>query len=143
MHEDGLYTIRGEKLPLDAVFKYSFNYKQYRSLQKWIIRQLAPLVKKKIKPYENYNVGHAQEIRKHVNIPVIVVGGITSLDSIKTIISEQKADFVSMSRPFIIEPTIVKKFKEGTQTKSKCIACNYCGIASEVNQLKCYNGKVD
>jgi 2,4-dienoyl-CoA reductase-like NADH-dependent reductase (Old Yellow Enzyme family) len=143
VHEDGLYTIRGDKLPIDAVFKYNFNYKQYPQIIKIIAKIIVPILTKKIKPYENYNVDFAKEIKKNVKIPVIVVGGIKSIDSIKTIISGKKADFVSMCRPFIREPNIVKKFKDGIQTKSKCIACNFCGIASEEKPLKCYCGKIN
>jgi 2,4-dienoyl-CoA reductase-like NADH-dependent reductase (Old Yellow Enzyme family) len=143
VYEDGLYTIRGKQLPVEAVFRYNFSYKKYPPLIKKIAKYIVPGFSKKIKPYDNYNVESAAEIMRHVRIPVIVVGGIKSLDSIKTIISEGKADFVSMCRPFIIEPNIVKKFKEGIQTKSKCIDCNYCGIAQEENALKCYHGKIN
>ncbi len=143
VHEDGLYTSRGNKLPLDALFKYNYTYKNYPSIIKSIAKHLVPVFTKKIKPYENYNVDFAKEIKKNVKIPVIVVGGIKSIDSIISIISENKADFVSMCRPFIIEPNIVKKFKEGTQTKSKCINCNYCLIAMEEITLKCFHGKLN
>ncbi len=141
-HEDGLYTIRGKKLPLDAVFKYSFHYKSFSPLIRSIAKFIVPLITKKIKPYENYNVEYSKELKKHVKIPVIAVGGIKSIDDINKIISEGMADFVSMCRPFIIEPNIVKKFKDRSQTKSKCIDCNYCGIAVEEIPLKCYLGKI-
>jgi len=143
VHEDGLYTTRGDKLPMEAIFKYNFNYKYYPSAIKAVMKYLAPILTKKIKPIENYNVDFANEIKKNVKIPVIVVGGIRSIESIKTIISEEKADFVSMSKPFIIEPNIVKKFKDGIQSKSKCIECNYCLIATEESPLKCYHGKIN
>lgn len=143
VYEDGLYTVRGKKLPTDAVFNYNFRYKTYPGIIKKIAQIIVPLVTKKIVPYFNYNVSYAHEIKKSVNIPVIVVGGIKTLNSINSILSENKADFVSMSRPFIIEPNIVKKFEDGTQTESKCIDCNYCGIAQEENSLRCYKGKLN
>ena len=55
---------------------------------------------------------------------------------------EGMADFVSMSRPFIIGPDIVSKFKQGRQTKSKCIKCNFCVIAIEQEPLTCRYGKL-
>ena len=88
------------------------------------------------------NVGVAEIIKRAVNIPVIVVGGIKSIDEINDIINNKKADFVSMCRPFIIEPNIIKKFKNSIQTKSKCINCNICAIAQEERPIKCYYGKV-
>ncbi|MCX6306508.1 MAG: NADH:flavin oxidoreductase [Bacteroidetes bacterium] len=140
--EDGLYTVRGEKIPVDAAFKYNFRYKSLPGIVHGIAKLTVPLFSKKIKPYDDYNVDHAAEIRKNVKIPVIVVGGIRSVDSIKAIIAEGKADYVSMCRPFIIEPNIARKFKEGSQAESKCIRCNYCAIGSEENALRCYNGKL-
>jgi len=140
--EDGLYTIRGEKLPIDAVFTYNFSYKTYPRVLKKIVRQIAPLITKKNKPYSNFNVPHAKEIKQHVKIPIIAVGGIKSVHAINAIIEENSADFVSMSRPFIIEPNIVAKFKNGTQTESQCTDCNYCAIAQEEHPLRCYRGKL-
>ena len=77
-----------------------------------------------------------------MSIPVIVVGGIRKLEDIKNIIEKERCDFVSMSRPFIIEPNLVKKFKEGSQSESKCINCNYCSVGSEKHPLKCYYGRI-
>lgn len=34
--------------------------------------------------------------------------------------------FISMSRPFIREPLIVKKFKEGKADRVSCVSCNKC-----------------
>jgi 2,4-dienoyl-CoA reductase-like NADH-dependent reductase (Old Yellow Enzyme family) len=39
-----------------------------------------------------------------------------------------------MSRPFIIDPDIVNKFKEGKQSESGCINCNYCLIGGYVSE---------
>ncbi|MGO8989533.1 MAG: hypothetical protein ACLQGU_00615 [bacterium] len=73
---------------------------------------------------------------------MIVVGGINNMDDINCIIKNNNIDFVSMSRPFIIEPDIVSKFNKGTQTKSKCIMCNFCLIIAEEKPLKCHYGKL-
>jgi 2,4-dienoyl-CoA reductase-like NADH-dependent reductase (Old Yellow Enzyme family) len=143
VYEDGLFTIRGAKLPIKAVFKYSFAYKRLPDFIKWIANSIVPAITPKIKPYDNYNVEYANEIKKNVDIAVIVVGGIKKRDSIETIINEKKADYVSMSRPLIAEPNLVKKFKNGIQRESKCIDCNYCMIASEEETLKCYRGRLN
>ncbi len=143
VYEDGLYTFRGDKLPFEAAFRYNFKYKIYPVLLKGIAKKILPFITKKIKPYNNYNVLYAKQIKEQVTIPVIVVGGIKTLDTINSIITEKKADFVSMCRPFIIEPNIVKKFENGTQTNSQCIDCNYCGVAQEEKSLRCYKGKLN
>ena len=77
-----------------------------------------------------------------MGIPVIVVGEIASLPDIRPIVGEGKADAISMCRPFIIEPNIVKMFQEGKQDRSKCIQCNFCAIAAEARPLRCYHGKL-
>ncbi len=141
--EDGFYTVRGAKAPLKAVFKYTFKYKSYPTFIQNLMLPFANLIIPPVTPLKNYNVDAAQEIKSQLSIPVIVVGGITSLDDIAGIIGENKADAVSMSRPFIIEPNIVAKFQEGVQRTSKCIACNYCLVACEERPLRCYYGKLD
>ena len=140
--EDGLYASRGEEVPIDAALRYTFKFK---SLPAWIKRLMKPfanIISRPVKPFTNYNVTAAQMIKANVTIPVIVVGGITSLGGIGDILERHQADLVSMCRPFIIEPNLVKKFQEGKQEHSRCIRCNYCMIASEEQPLKCYHGKL-
>ncbi len=140
--EDGLYTMRGEKLPADAAMAYTFKYKSLPGPVKAIAKPVLKAFMKQPKPLVNYNLDAAIQIKTDVNIPVIVVGGINNIDDINNIIQNNNLDFVSMSRPFIIEPGIVSRFIQGTQTKSKCIMCNYCAIIGEERPLKCYYGKL-
>jgi len=140
--EDHLYTMRSEKLPAEAVMKYNFKYKKIPEFIKPIAIPIAKIVMIQPKPLLKYNLDAAIQIKKAVNIPVIVVGGINNIDDINDIIENNKIDFVAMCRPFIIEPDIIGKFKKGTQTKSKCIMCNYCGVMLEAQPLKCHYGKL-
>jgi 2,4-dienoyl-CoA reductase-like NADH-dependent reductase (Old Yellow Enzyme family) len=140
--EDGFYTLRGEQLPIDAVMAYTFKYKNIPKFVKTIAKPLLKTLMKLPKPLLKYNLDAASKIKKAVSIPVIVVGGINNANDINTIITINKLDFVSMCRPFIIEPDIVNKFNAGTQTQSKCIMCNYCVVISEEKPLKCYYGKL-
>lgn len=140
--EDGMYMTRGPKLPIDAIFAHTFKYKSLPSWRKSLMRPFASLISRPAKPLANYNAEAAQAIKANVGIPVIVVGGIASLPDIRQIVGEGKADAISMSRPFVIEPGIVKKFQEGKQDRSKCIQCNFCVIAAETRPLRCYHGKL-
>ncbi len=139
----GFDTIRVPKIPVDAMLALLPNLKNYSSFQKSLFKIVAPFIAKKFKPLHNYNVKSAELIKKNVDIPVIVVGGIRKLEDIKNILENTKIDFVSMSRPFIIEPNIVQKFQEHKSVESKCIDCGYClfGVASK--KLKCYFGKIE
>lgn len=139
--EEGLLTIRGD-FPFEIIAADNFRIKNLPGILKPLIK---PVLKKQLaapRPYELYNLDSAKEIKRHVGIPVIVVGGIRKIEDIRDIIENNKCDFVSMSRPFIIEPNIVSKFKEGIQTESKCINCNYCQIGIEERPFKCYYGKI-
>lgn len=139
--EEGFVTTRGD-FPFEMITTNNFKMER-------IPRLLYPLVGHVIKrtmvspePHFLYNLDHAEEIKKNVSIPIIVVGGIRKLKDIKNIIEKERCDFVSMCRPFIIEPNLVKKFKEGSQSESKCINCNYCTVGSEKHPLKCYYGRM-
>lgn len=60
------------------------------------------------------------------NVPIICVGGIRSREVMESIVSEKKADMVSMSRPFIREPDLVERLRKGLTSKAACISCNQC-----------------
>ena len=139
----GFDTIRVPKIPVDAMLALLPDFKNYSSFKKSVFKIVVPLLIKKYKPIHNYNVKSAERIKKNVNIPVIVVGGIRKLEDIKNIIENTEIDFVSMCRPFIIEPNIVNKFQEHQSVESKCIDCGYCLLGVASNKLKCYFGKME
>jgi 2,4-dienoyl-CoA reductase-like NADH-dependent reductase (Old Yellow Enzyme family) len=139
----GFETIRVPKIPVDAMLALLPDFKNSSSFKKSFLKIVAPLLIKKYKPIHNYNVKSAERIKKNVNIPVIVVGGIRKLEDIKNIIENTDIDFVSMCRPFIIEPNIVNKFQENKSVESKCIDCGYCIFGVVSNKLKCYFGKIE
>jgi len=139
----GFDTIRVPKIPVDAMLALLPNFKNYSSFKKSVFKIVVPLLIKKYKPIHNYNVKSAERIKKNVNIPVIVVGGIRKLEDIKNIIENTEIDFVSMCRPFIIEPNIVNKFQEHQSVESKCIDCGYCLLGVASKKLKCYFGKIE
>jgi 2,4-dienoyl-CoA reductase-like NADH-dependent reductase (Old Yellow Enzyme family) len=75
---------------------------------------------------EAYFSSLAAKIKKHVSIPIILVGGIRSLTTIHSVLDSAVADMVSLSRPLIREPGLVKRWKEGNRKKATCISCNGC-----------------
>ncbi len=143
--EDGMNTMRSKLMPMDAVFEYrepcaSFP-KGLKRFSLFAANLVNPLIKQP-SPLENFNVDNAAEIKSCVDIPVIVVGGIHKLADMENIVQSGKADCVSMCRPFICEPNLVKKLKNGEQSEAKCIMCNYCGLVIEKGQTKCLYGKI-
>lgn len=142
--QDGMNTMRSELMPMDAVFKYREPCASFPKLLNKIALPAANLINpliKQPKPLENFNVENASIIKKNVSVPVIAVGGIHRAGEMENILSEGKADFVSMCRPFICEPDLAKKLKNG-QSEAKCIMCNYCGLVIEKEPTRCLYGKV-
>jgi 2,4-dienoyl-CoA reductase-like NADH-dependent reductase (Old Yellow Enzyme family) len=135
--------VRVPKIPVEAMLALIPNFRNYSSLKRVLFKIMVPLVIKKYKPIHNYNVNSAERIKKNVDIPVIVVGGIRTLSDIENIIETRGIDFVSMCRPFIIEPNIVNKFQEHKAIESKCIDCGYCLLGVGTKKLKCYFGKIE
>jgi len=75
---------------------------------------------------EGYFIQNAAKIKSAVSLPVFGLGGIRSFSVMEKFIKEGKVELISMSRPFIREPFLVKKFYEGKIKKSECISCNKC-----------------
>ncbi len=142
--QDGMNTMRSKLMPMDAVFKYREPCASFPSILNKIALPVANAVNPLIKqpsPLENFNVDNAQVIKKNVSIPVVAVGGICKAADMQSILAQGKADFVSMCRPFICEPDLAKKLKNG-QLAAKCIMCNYCGLVIEKEPTKCLYGRV-
>jgi 2,4-dienoyl-CoA reductase-like NADH-dependent reductase (Old Yellow Enzyme family) len=75
---------------------------------------------------EGYFAHLAAAIRDAVDVPVIAVGGIRSFELINDILAAGTADYVAMSRPFIREPHLIKRWKAGDTRRAACISCNGC-----------------
>ena len=112
-------------------------------LPRWM-RPVAKLQFKKMAPQcefkEAYNMQAAKMIKPVMGgIPLLLVGGLRRLSHIEKLIETNYADFISMSRPFIREPFLVKRFKEGEAEEASCISCNKCFAAVFNNiPLNCY-----
>jgi 2,4-dienoyl-CoA reductase-like NADH-dependent reductase (Old Yellow Enzyme family) len=75
---------------------------------------------------EAYNLALAIEIKKAVQCPIMAVGGFRSLEVINKALIEDGIDYISMSRPFIREPRLIKRWQEGDRSPARCISCNGC-----------------
>lgn len=75
---------------------------------------------------EAYNLPLAYRIKQAVSCPVMVVGGLRSFEIIEGIIRREEADYVSMARPFIREPALVRRWEAGDESHASCISCNGC-----------------
>jgi 2,4-dienoyl-CoA reductase-like NADH-dependent reductase (Old Yellow Enzyme family) len=84
--------------------------------------------------------GYAAIIRKTTQpTPMALVNGIRSLKCMETIVDTNLADLVSMSRPFIRDPDLVKKLEAG-QDASTCTSCSKCSSEEVFSRmmLRCH-----
>jgi len=75
---------------------------------------------------EAYLADLAAVVKEAVKAPIITVGGIRSVKTVNDILSQRKADYVAMSRPFIREPHLMNRWKSGDTSKAQCISCKGC-----------------
>jgi 2,4-dienoyl-CoA reductase-like NADH-dependent reductase (Old Yellow Enzyme family) len=70
--------------------------------------------------------GHAEKIKKAIGpTPMALVNGFRQLKTMQLAVDMSLTDMVSMSRPLIREPDLVKKLEAG-QTEVGCIRCDAC-----------------
>ena len=93
---------------------------------------------------EAYNLPLAVRIKSSVNCPVMVVGGFRSFEIVRDVIAKGQADHVSLARPFVREPGLVKRWEAGDTARARCISCNGCfkpgmregGIACVIERIE-------
>ncbi len=73
------------------------------------------------------NIENAAAIKKNVNIPVAVVGGINSPEQGEAAIAAGKVDMISMGRQFFADPAFPNKAKDGKADEiRRCLRCGRC-----------------
>jgi 2,4-dienoyl-CoA reductase-like NADH-dependent reductase (Old Yellow Enzyme family) len=85
------------------------------------------------------NLEHARKFKEAVNIPIIANGGFQQRDFIEAALGEQKCDLVSMARPLLANPDLLKMFQEGkNEPENPCTFCNRCTVRTVNFPLGCY-----
>jgi 2,4-dienoyl-CoA reductase-like NADH-dependent reductase (Old Yellow Enzyme family) len=64
--------------------------------------------------------------KQEVTIPLMLVGGIRSYGVAEELVRDGTADYISMSRPLICEPGLVKRWREGDRRSAECVSDNAC-----------------
>jgi len=73
-----------------------------------------------------YYLDEARRYKHNIRIPLMLVGGVRSLEWAKRILSEGYADYISLCRPFIREPGLIGRWQSGDESPSTCISDNGC-----------------
>ncbi len=83
---------------------------------------------------EAYYLKAARLYKKHIQTPLMLVGGIRSYKVAKRIAEEGLADYIALSRPFIREPALINRWKSGDMRNSACRSDNLCLTAARAGQ---------
>jgi 2,4-dienoyl-CoA reductase-like NADH-dependent reductase (Old Yellow Enzyme family) len=75
---------------------------------------------------EAYYRESARKFKEAVNTPLMLVGGIRSYSVATQIIEREIADYISLSRPLIREPGLIRRWKSGDSRKAECLSDNLC-----------------
>lgn len=67
----------------------------------------------------------AREVRRAVKLPLVLLGGITSLDAAETAMREG-FDLIAMGRALLSDPDLVRRWQRGERTEARCRPCNEC-----------------
>lgn len=75
---------------------------------------------------QSYFAEKTAQIARHLNVPVISVGGHRTLEKLEHILDTTSIDYFSMSRTLLSEPGLVNRWRQGDHGKPRCVACNKC-----------------
>lgn len=135
-----LSIFRGD-FPEDLILQHNPFYSFVTPAGKQLASRIYfPYYRFRMKPFKpHYNLDYASLAKQFTAIPVISVGGFRTRAEMEAALESRKADFVSLSRPFLAEPDLVSKLKQHGAYRSKCTSCNYCAIMCDsMFPTKCY-----
>ncbi|MEW6520854.1 MAG: NADH:flavin oxidoreductase [Thermodesulfobacteriota bacterium] len=75
---------------------------------------------------EAYFREQARALRGKIAIPLILVGGLRSFAVAEKLVDDGIADYISMSRPFIREPELIRRWQAGDRRRAACVSDNLC-----------------
>lgn len=141
---DRIATLR--KFGLDAVEvtyglmnSYKENIRPYAGLTRWraladgaVHRIFSPPVP------EAYYRPFAHAVKQRIDIPVILVGGLRSTETMSDVIRSGDADFIAMARPLVREPDLPRQLAAGRRGLVDCVSCNICLAHEGSDALKCW-----
>ncbi|MFD6213939.1 NADH:flavin oxidoreductase, partial [Nocardia salmonicida] len=72
-----------------------------------------------------YLLERARHFRRALSMPLILLGGITNLDTMRLARAEG-FEFVAMGRALLREPNLLRRIQSDESTRSACVHCNEC-----------------
>jgi 2,4-dienoyl-CoA reductase (NADPH2) len=89
------------------------------------LRLFGPFLVREV-PFEPlFFLAQAKQVRAAVKMPLVYLGGATSLEDLERTRSEG-FDMVAMGRALIGEPDLIARYQAGHASVSQCTQCNRC-----------------
>lgn len=131
--EKGFGTIKGD-VPMDLVLEGR------GPAERLLIRVMEGSLRKGAAFEEAYFLPHAAAVKKNVKAPVIAVGGFRTRKKMEEVLQSGQADFISLCRPFIRQPNLVKLMEREVGEPVSCTSCNRCSleILFHKKPMRCY-----
>ncbi|UGT41471.1 NADH:flavin oxidoreductase [Nocardia yamanashiensis] len=92
---------------------------------RWGFRLMGRAFLKEYPYQEAYLLERARQFRRELSMPLILLGGITNHDTMRTAMDEG-FDFVAMGRALLREPNLLRRIQSDFTTRSACVHCNEC-----------------
>ena len=100
------------------------------------MRLFAPLL---IRPFpfeEAFFRASALRFRAALQLPLMLLGGITRLETMERAIDEG-FDLLAMGRALIRDPDLARRMQAGELTAARCVPCNQCVVEMERGGTRC------
>ena len=97
----------------------------FSGAMKYGLKAFAPFFLKHYRYHDAYLLPLARELRKAVDLPLILLGGVTDRASMDLALAEG-FDFMAMGRALLREPDLPLRLAADPSTTSKCVHCNLC-----------------
>jgi 2,4-dienoyl-CoA reductase-like NADH-dependent reductase (Old Yellow Enzyme family) len=92
-----------------------------------------------MRPYafeEAFFLPQARRFRAALELPLMLLGGVTRLETMERAIAEGFA-FVALGRALIRDPDLVQRMRAGELAGSRCVPCNRCVVEMERGGTRC------
>lgn len=125
-----MYVMRGS-MPIDIMAYFISD-----PFKKFFVKLLGKQLIAEVPFTEGYFMQDAGAIQRAVKIPVVLVGGMNSMETINTAM-DSGFEFIAMARALIAQPDFVNRLRDETINRSSCTICNYCVAKMYSRTMSC------
>lgn len=99
------------------------------------VKLVGPRLLKEYPYTDAFLLDDARQVRAAVDLPLVLLGGVTSLEVVETAMAEG-FEFVAMARALLREPDLVNQWSTARGHRSLCNHCNRC-MATTFERTRC------